>query len=55
MNYLITADGMEPFLTKWYDYENNYRADLNMVVYDLDNQCYTTNGTDWKELEVDHL
>lgn len=53
--YLITMDGEEPFTTEWYDFQNNYRADLNMIVYDLHNNLYSTNGIDYKELENDHL
>lgn len=53
--YLITMDGEEPFTTEWYDYENNYRSDLNMVIYNLHNHTYSTNGIDWKSIETDHL
>lgn len=53
--YLITMDGEEPFFTEWFDRENNYRPDLNMVVYDLNNHRYTTDGTTWHHIESDHL
>lgn len=53
--YLITMDGEEPFTTEWYDYINNYRADLNMIVYDLHHNLYSTDGIEWKELQNDHL
>lgn len=53
--YLITGDGIEPFTTEWYDYENNYRADLNMIIYDLHRRVYTTDGQVWKQLDWDTL
>lgn len=55
MNYLITANEMNPFLTNWYDYENHYRDDLNMVVYDLIKCIYTTDGKTWFSIVEDHL
>lgn len=51
--YLITGNNFEPFLTEWYDYENNY--DNGMTVYDLVNLKYSTNGKDWCDIEEDHL
>lgn len=53
--YLITMDGEEPFFTAWFDYDNNYRKDLNMVVYDLWNHQYSTDGLEFKDIESDHL
>lgn len=55
MRYLITCDGHEPFLTKWFESENNFNPDLNMIVYDLVTMQYTTNGEIWKDIEIDHL
>ena len=55
MRYLITATGTQPALTHWFDTENNLRADLNMVVYDLMKCIYTTDGVTWKPILEDHL
>jgi hypothetical protein len=55
MRYLITATGIEPYLTHWFEAENNFRADLNMVVYDLMKCIYTTNGITWNPILEDHL
>lgn len=55
MKYLITTNKHKPFLTEWYIYENNYNADLDMVVYDLVNNKYTTDGINWQDIEIDHL
>ena len=53
MQYLIIPKEGQPFLTKWYDYNNNYTE--GMMVYDLDNFCYTTDGKTWNDLPIDHL
>ncbi len=55
MQYLITTKDNPPFLTKWFDAENNFNSELGMVVYDLINNKYTTNGIDWADIEFDHL
>ena len=55
MRYLITCDVMQPFLTHWFDAENNFNADVNMVVYDLFSFKYTNNGVDWFEIQEDNL
>ncbi len=57
MRYLITCnDGsFDPFLTKWFDPENNFDDEVGMVVFDLNMFSYTTNGTDWKPIHQDHL
>lgn len=52
--YLVTADFYEPFLTNWFDIENNYNSAMNMVVYDLLNNLYY-NGSEWMPLQEDHL
>jgi len=51
--YLVTFDG-KPFLTNWFDIENNYNENLNMIVYDLLNNLYY-DGENWKPLTEDHL
>lgn len=53
--YLIICDGYPPSLTHWYEYENNYNSKLNMVVFDFHKMMYTNNGTDWHQIERDHL
>ncbi len=55
MRYLITTKTYKPFLTKWFKPENHFNNDLNMVVYDLLKNKYTTDGKKWHEIEVDHL
>lgn len=58
MRYLITttnAENNEPFKTNYYDYENNFDELLGMIVYDLFNDKYTTDGKKWKPIEIDHL
>ncbi len=55
MRYLITTKTGAPFLTKWYMPENHFNSGLGMIVYDLIEYKYTTNGTDWQDIEEDHL
>ena len=53
MTYLVTQPNYAPFLTNWFDSENHFTED--MVVYNLLNNSYTTNGIEWIELNIDHL
>ena len=54
MRYLITTkESQSPFLTKWFDLENHFNKD--MIVYDLLENKYTTDGKKWQNIEVDHL
>jgi len=55
MRYLITTNDGDPFLTNWFDAENNFRTYLGMVVYDLDSEEFTTDGENWKPIKIDHL
>jgi len=55
MRYLITAKDLEPYLTQWYTSENVFNPEIGMVVYDLVKDIYTTDGEEWKEIEMDHL
>lgn len=55
MIYLITTNCHPPFFTNYYDYENHYSEDSEMVVYDLHKCLYTEDGITWKEIEQDHL
>lgn len=53
--YLITIPNKEPFLSHWFDADNHFNAELGMVVFDLANGLYTTDGKNWKELNENHL
>ena len=58
MRYLITfpqESEHQPFLTKWFEPENNFNTDFKMTVYDLAKNTFTTDGKVWQEIEVDHL
>jgi hypothetical protein len=54
MRYLVTTEKLGPYLTKWFDIENHYNRDLDMVVYDLLTfKYYAGNG--WIDITEDHL
>ena len=53
MKYLIYKPEHEPFYTNWFDAENNFAE--GMVVFDLINNSYTSDGIVWREIESDHL
>jgi hypothetical protein len=55
MRYLITCDVQEPFLTNWFDAENNFNKEVGMVVYDSYKNTYTTDGINWNEIKIDSL
>lgn len=55
MNYLIVTSSHEPFYTNWFDAENNFRPDYDMVVFNLLTCKYTTDGKNWHEIKQDHL
>ena len=55
MRYLITTNESEPGLTKWFEPENHFNAEIGMVVYDLYLNKYTTDGVTWSDIEIDHL
>ena len=55
MKYLITTSDNIPFLTNWFDPDNNFAPEVNMVVYDLVNGLFTKDGYKWEEIFVDHL
>ena len=55
MRYLITTSTHPPFLTDWYDFESHFNADIDMVVYDLELEKYTTDGFTWLDIKSDHL
>lgn len=56
MRYLITTKEVKsPFLTDWFDPENHFNPNVEMVVYDLCKNEFTTDGEIWHKIEVDHL
>jgi hypothetical protein len=56
MRYLITSnEAKSPFLTKWYDFENHFNEEIGMIVYDLVELKFTTDGKTWFDIEIDHL
>ena len=52
MQYLIIYQG-EANYYQWYDGENHHVD--GMIVIDLINSMYTTNGADWMPVKEDHL
>lgn len=55
MRYLVTSTSYEPFLTDYFMPENNFNKDADMVVYDLENETYMTDGVSWQIIKEDHL
>jgi hypothetical protein len=58
MKYLVTyiENGLrKAFYTNWFDVENNFNPDVNMVVFDLINHKYMVNSLGWTDIEQDHL
>mgnify|MGYP003425763136 FL=1 len=55
MRYLITMTEEPPFFTNWFSYENNWADGTGMVVYDLFQSLYTTDGKTWEPVETDEL
>ena len=55
IRYLITTNDNQPFLTEWFDPENNFNKDVGMVVYDMLLEVYTTDGDVWNDIMIDHL
>lgn len=53
MRYLVTMKAEPPFFTMWFEYENHYQD--GMIVYDLFNSLYTTDGKTWEPVETDEL
>ena len=45
----------KPFLTEWFDSENHFNPEIGMIVYDLVEKKYTSDGKEWHEIEEDHL
>ena len=55
MRYLITTNNNTPFFTEWFDVENHFNKDVDMAVYDLSENRYTTDGVNWNRIMEDHL
>lgn len=55
MRYLITSQFFEPFYSQWFEPNNHFNPYVDMVVYDLLEQKYTTDGVTWLEIKKDHL
>jgi hypothetical protein len=56
--YLVTySEGgiTKCFYTHWFEPENNFNKDLDMVVTDLVKNRFTNNGVDWQDIEEDNL
>ena len=37
MKYLVTTNNSKPFFTNWFDANNHFNKEVEMVVYDLFN------------------
>ena len=56
MRYLITTNNVNsPFLTRWFEPENHFNSEIEMIVYDLVEKKFTTDGKNWCDIEIDHL
>jgi hypothetical protein len=56
VRYLVTTkDTYSPFLTEWFDMKNHFNHDIDMIVYDLLEKIYTTDGKEWHNIEIDML
>ena len=58
MRYLIThtEEGIQKaFYSDWFDIENNFNADVGMIVFDLAKNKYLTSNLVWLDIEFDHL
>lgn len=55
MRYLIVSDSYAPFYSTYFDAENHFNKDDNMVVFNLTNHLYTTDGKHWFDIPEDHL
>jgi len=54
-NYLITTSGHNPCTSDYFDAENNFNKDLDMVVFNLYELTYTRDGVEWHPIHEDHL
>lgn len=58
MKYLViyTENGLrKAFYTNWFNVENNFNSEVEMIVFDLVNHKYIVNNLEWSDIEEDHL
>lgn len=58
MRYLIIYiedEVQKVFYSDWFDVENNYNENLDMVVIDLHTNKYFSKVMKWKDIDFDHL
>lgn len=55
MRYLVISNGNDPFYTNWFDAENHFNKEIEMVVFDLVHHIYTADGKIWEPIKEDHL
>ena len=55
MRYLITTKNELPFITKWFEFENNFNPNIEMIIYDLVECRFSVDGKTWNDIEIDHL
>ena len=55
MRYLITMNFIRPFFTQHFDHLYKFYDNPGMVVYDLVNGKYTTNGNEWQDIIIGNL
>ena len=55
MNYLVTTNDDTPFFTNSFEPENNFNVNTGMVVFDLINEKYTTDGVQWQVISKDRF
>jgi hypothetical protein len=53
--YLVTSKNFEPFLTNYFEFEDHFVVEINMIVYDLIHRKYTIDGTTWLNIDIDTL
>lgn len=55
MRYLILTAIQAPFLTNWFEVENNWTPEIGMQVFDLVKRVYMIDGETWLPIQEDHL
>ena len=60
MRYLVIVQDpytgeRSAFQTPWFDAENHYNAEYNMIVVDRTQKLITFDGETWQDIEQDHL
>jgi hypothetical protein len=56
--YLVTytENGLrKAFYTYYFDIENNFNPDVEMIVFDIINHKYLVNSLGWTDIEFDNL